>query len=62
LIFHHRNPKDKDFNISGNHGRSWSKIEAELDKCDLMCHNCHNELHDKIDREQQGTARNLISS
>jgi hypothetical protein len=45
LSFHHRNPKEKDFNIGGNHSRKWVKIQAELDKCDLVCSNCHIERH-----------------
>ena len=31
---------------------SWDKLKAELDKCDLMCFNCHMEL--------QGEERDLI--
>jgi len=49
LVFHHRNPHEKDFNIGGNHCRAWETIQRELDKCDLLCSNCHDEEHDKID-------------
>jgi hypothetical protein len=45
LTFHHRDPKEKSFPISGSHCRSWEAIQAELDKCDLLCFNCHMELH-----------------
>src|SRR4051794_20027001 len=45
LTFHHRNPKEKSFNISGSHTRKWSELQKELDKCDLLCHNCHAEEH-----------------
>lgn len=45
LTFHHRNPEIKSFTISGNHTRSWSVLKQELDKCDLLCFNCHLELH-----------------
>lgn len=45
LTFHHRDPSQKDFQIGGNHSRSWSAIQAELDKCDLLCANCHAEYH-----------------
>ena len=44
LTFHHRNPDEKDFNISGQYIR-WERVKAELDKCDLLCHNCHTETH-----------------
>lgn len=45
LTFHHINPATKKFNISGSHSRKWVDIEAELNKCILLCHNCHNEYH-----------------
>lgn len=45
LQFHHRDPSRKDFQISGAHARRWSAIEAELEKCDLLCANCHIEAH-----------------
>lgn len=45
LDFHHVNPNEKDFNISGSHSRSWEKIELELKKCVLLCANCHREIH-----------------
>lgn len=48
LDFHHRNASEKTFNISGNHTRSWDRIKAELDKCDLLCANCHRETEDEI--------------
>lgn len=49
LEFHHRDPKEKDFAIStdGN-TRSWEKIKKELDKCFLLCSNCHREVHNSI--------------
>ena len=43
LEFHHRDPKEKDPKWS----RGWSlpKLKAELDKCDILCANCHREAH-----------------
>jgi len=47
LIFHHRDPRTKLFKISGIN-LSNKKIEilkAEISKCDLLCANCHAEIH-----------------
>jgi hypothetical protein len=43
LEFHHRDPEAKEFAIC----KKWSleKMKAELDKCDLVCSNCHKETH-----------------
>lgn len=43
LSFHH--VRDKSFEIGDGNSRSWEKIKAELDKCVLLCHNCHAEYH-----------------
>ena len=46
LEFHHRDPNGKDFSISQRgHTRSWEKVRAEIDKCLLLCANCHREVH-----------------
>jgi DNA replicative helicase MCM subunit Mcm2 (Cdc46/Mcm family) len=44
LEFHHINPSVKEFRISGNN-KSWEEIKPELDKCVLVCSNCHKEIH-----------------
>jgi len=49
LCFHHRNPEDKTISISGvrlTHTPR-KQLEAEADKCDVYCLNCHSELHDR---------------
>ncbi len=46
LEFHHLETEEKDFGISDRgYTRSWEKIKAELDKCILLCANCHREVH-----------------
>jgi len=47
LQFHHIDPREKDFTISSG-VRSWHKTRAELDKCVLLCANCHGEVHDGL--------------
>ena len=42
LEFHHLASSRKDFGISSKgYTRSWIKIRQELDKCILLCANCH---------------------
>lgn len=46
LEFHHLDPSKKDFGISAKgYTRSWELIKKELDKCILVCSNCHKEIH-----------------
>ena len=48
LEFHHLDPKEKDFSPSGNMNMAWDKIKIEIDKCILVCANCHREIHEQI--------------
>lgn len=49
LEFHHRDSSGKDFSISNKgYTRSWIRVKEELDKCDLLCANCHREIHAQI--------------
>lgn len=49
LEFHHIDPTQKDFQISSkNHAKSWETVKLELDKCMILCANCHRELHVKL--------------
>lgn len=49
MVFHHLDPAKKDFGLSVRGlTRSWEKMRAELDKCVLLCANCHAEVHDNI--------------
>lgn len=45
LQFHHKDPVQKDASWSKLRLRSWDKITYELDKCDLVCANCHFIIH-----------------
>lgn len=49
LSFHHIDPAQKDFGLSARGlTRSWEKIQKELDKCVLLCSNCHMEVHEGV--------------
>lgn len=44
--FHHISG-EKDFTISKANGKSFTSIKKELDKCILLCSNCHRKRHYK---------------
>jgi len=49
LEFHHLDPNKKDFSLSSSGTtKSWDSIKIELDKCVLLCANCHREIHNNI--------------
>ena len=49
LQFHHRNPQEKEFTLSqinlNDTDFTIEKLYEEVDKCDLLCANCHAEQH-----------------
>jgi len=55
LDLHHINPAEKHFGM-GDKGytRSWEKIKAELDKCILVCANCHREVEAGVTQLPEG--------
>ena len=69
LEFHHLTSSKKDFGISSKgYTRSWNKIRAELDKCMLLCANCHREIHASLQPpretvvESSGEFREAVSA
>lgn len=42
--FHHLDPSQKDFSLGANY-RSFESAKSELDKCVLLCSNCHRIRH-----------------
>jgi DNA invertase Pin-like site-specific DNA recombinase len=47
LQFHHLDPNEKDFTISGK-SYSIERLKKEVDKCILVCANCHIEIHEEL--------------
>ncbi len=47
IHFHHTNPKEKEIEISKTINQGWSKerIMTEINKCQVLCANCHFKLH-----------------
>jgi len=47
LQFHHSDPIKKEYNISTLVERAWSidHIKKEIEKCEVICSNCHLEEH-----------------
>jgi hypothetical protein len=56
--FHHPNPAQKDFMISG---KSWGfdRLKAEADKCVLLCKNCHAEVHYELSQEARSKRKEI---
>lgn len=46
--FHHTNPEEKEHNISHLKTSTWERIQTEVDKCILLCSNCHRLEHQRI--------------
>lgn len=47
FAFHHRVSEEKEFEIDARtcNGYKYERLVKEASKCDLMCHNCHMEIH-----------------
>lgn len=43
--FHHIDPTIKDADPGSLMGRKWEKVKEELDKCVMLCSNCHRITH-----------------
>lgn len=59
LDFHHNGIKEKESEVStwaSNGRRSIENIKKEIEKCDVLCANCHRILHYEERSEKQGIA------
>lgn len=52
LDFHHLDPKEKDINLSDALRKGWTfeRMKKEIDKCIIVCSNCHRKVHAGIIR------------
>lgn len=45
LQWHHLDPTQKEFSIGKRRGLDLEQLRAETSKCQLLCANCHSEVH-----------------
>lgn len=45
LEYHHKNPNEKEFTIGRLKKGSYDVLQEEIDKCIVLCANCHREFH-----------------
>lgn len=49
--FHHVNYLEKEFDWNKGRKKSFDKLQSELDKCILLCRNCHQMIHTKLNND-----------
>jgi hypothetical protein len=61
LAFHHVDSSKKDVAFRHMRGWSWERIRQELDKCEILCKNCHSALHaGEIDWDDVGLEKRRL--
>ncbi len=59
--FHHLDPSKKDFIIAAKRNRIPTEILIkEVDKCDLLCKNCHAEVHYELEQIKNEERKRLF--
>lgn len=53
---HHVNPEDKEVLVGELSMSKWEIIKEEVDKCILLCSNCHRKFH----KDNPGTRKNSV--
>lgn len=64
LDFHHINPEEKTANISRltSNTSNISRVYEEIQKCVVLCANCHREFHYFQERNEELTLQDYLSS
>jgi len=55
LQWHHVDPNEKEFGIGNRRGLPIEQLRAETAKCQLLCANCHCEVHAAAAGQQHHT-------
>jgi transcription elongation factor Elf1 len=57
LDFHHLDPEQKEFNLASmtSCGFALERVKAEIEKCVVLCKNCHAKLHWEEKKLQMGS-------
>lgn len=45
LDFHHPDPKEKELTVAKSYNLSFDKLKLEIQKCIVVCRNCHAKIH-----------------
>jgi hypothetical protein len=61
LDYHHRDSTEKEMPVSEmvTYGYAKTKLRAEMDKCELLCANCHRKEHYEVPDHAQTSGREL---
>lgn len=60
LDFHHLDPSTKDFEIGNAIRYGKEKTWSEIEKCIILCKNCHSDFH-HLNREEQMTIEKYLN-
>ena len=63
LDFHHLDPTTKEISVSKAAYRGWSvgRLQQEIEKCVVLCANCHRMRHYNAPLAQSGQSRCLVN-
>lgn len=57
LVFHHRDPATKTLKLTRcGVQTTMERCLEELEKCDLLCSNCHAEVHEEMNEKKRKAA------